>query len=102
MVLPELSMMRRRGETLLTVCVVAGDGAPRKPLTACAARLAALSDGGMPLLDPHPSGGSEIASPAPPADYETAVAAAVGEIRAGAGEKLVLAREIRVQTPTRA
>ena len=99
MILPELSMMRRRDETLLTVCVVAGDGA-QEAVDRLRGRLAALSDGGMPLLDPHPSGGSEISSPAPPADYETAVAAAVGEIRAGRRGKLVLAREIRVQTPT--
>ena len=65
MILPELSMMRRRDETLLTVCVVAGDGA-QEAVDRLRGRLAALSDGGMPLLDPHPSGGSEISSPAPP------------------------------------
>jgi len=98
MVLPELSMMRRDEETLLTLCVVAGDGAP-EAVDRLRGRLAALGAAELPLLDPSPSGASRISSPAPPAAYEAAIAAAVGEIEQGRRGKLVLAREVQVQGP---
>ncbi len=99
MVLPELSMVRQGGTTLLTLSVVSGPGADES-LGHLRGRLAAIADRALPMLDPHPSRSSEISSPAPPAAFEAAVAAAVGEIRGGRREKLVLAREVRVQAPT--
>ena len=99
MVLPELSLMRRGPEALLTVAVVSGAGAP-DALVRVGARLGSIADASLPMVDPHPSGGIEISSPAPPSEYENAVAAAVQEIAAGEREKLVLAREVRVQAPS--
>ena len=53
----------------------------------------------LPLLDPAPAGRSRIASAMPPEHYEAAVARAVERIRAGAFEKIVLAREVAVHAP---
>jgi salicylate biosynthesis isochorismate synthase/menaquinone-specific isochorismate synthase len=53
----------------------------------------------MPLLDPDPVERTRVASAAPPAHYEHAVARAVERIRAGELEKVVLAREVRVHGP---
>ena len=54
----------------------------------------------LPLLDPAPAGRFRIDSVAPPEHYEAAVARAVEQIRAGAFEKIVLAREVTVHAPT--
>jgi salicylate biosynthesis isochorismate synthase/menaquinone-specific isochorismate synthase len=54
----------------------------------------------LPLLDPAPAGRFRIDSVAPPEHYEAAVARAVERIRAGAFEKIVLAREVTVSAPT--
>jgi len=97
--LPELALHRRAGQTLMTLCVVSGTGAGAA-LTRMRARLAALHDGELPLLDPHPSEAAEIASTSAPGDYERAVALAVEEIRGGLRQKLVLAREVRVTAPS--
>jgi salicylate biosynthesis isochorismate synthase len=99
LVLPELSLMRRGSQTLLTASVVAGPGA-EAAVARLRGRLAGLADGGLPMLDPHPSGGVQISGAAPPSDYEDAVAAAVAEIRDGVREKLVIAREVRVEAPS--
>ncbi len=48
----------------------------------------------------RPPGRFRIDSVAPPEHYEAAVASAVERIRAGAFEKIVLAREVIVQAPT--
>ena len=98
MTMPELALHRLQDETLMTLCAVAGPGSTAA-LKRLRARLAALGDGELPLLDPHPSETAEIASAFPPGDYERAVAAAVEEIRAGERQKLVLAREVRVTAP---
>jgi salicylate biosynthesis isochorismate synthase/menaquinone-specific isochorismate synthase len=50
----------------------------------------------MPLLDPDPVEPARVAGVAPPSHYEHAVERAVERIRAGALEKVVLAREVRV------
>jgi salicylate biosynthesis isochorismate synthase len=55
----------------------------------------------LPLLDPAPSGRYRVASAMPPEHYEAAVARAVERIRAGALEKVVLAREVQVHAPRR-
>ena len=65
-----------------------------------AARVASLRDAELPLLDPAPAGRFKIAGVAPPEHYVEAVARAVERIRAGALEKVVLAREVAVHAPT--
>ena len=52
------------------------------------------------MLDPAPVGRFRIDSVAPPEHYEAAVLRAVERIRAGAFQKIVLAREVTVSAPT--
>ncbi len=52
----------------------------------------------MPLLDPSPTARPRVAGAAAPSHYEDAVRRAVERIRAGQMSKVVLAREVRVQT----
>jgi salicylate biosynthesis isochorismate synthase/menaquinone-specific isochorismate synthase len=95
--LPELALARSGEETLLTLSVaVAPDDAPGEAVERGRTRLAALEPAHMPLLDPDPVAPARVASAAPPAHYESAVARAVERIRAGELEKVVLAREVRV------
>jgi salicylate biosynthesis isochorismate synthase len=97
LVLPEVSLARHRGEARMTVCVVAdGDEAPEALLERARRRLAALAPASMPLIDPDPLERARVVSAAPPAHFEHAVERAVERIRAGALEKVVLAREVRV------
>ena len=98
---PEVSLARTGDEVQLTVAALARaddtaddllarvDGAPR---ASCAAHRCAL-------LDPDPVGRYQVAGSAPPEHYEAAVARAVERIRAGALEKIVLAREVQVHAP---
>jgi isochorismate synthase len=100
MVLPELILHRIGGETHLTLCAVSDPGAdPEATAAGLGARVAALREGVLPLVDPHPTGSVRIASTSPPEDYERAVAAAVERIAAGELEKVVLAREVTVDAP---
>jgi menaquinone-specific isochorismate synthase len=96
--LPEVALMRRDGRTLLTVAALAGgdEVATRGRIEA---RLASLRSRPLPLADPHPTAPVEIASTLAPDRYEAAVAAAVERIRAGALEKVVLAREVLATAP---
>jgi len=64
-----------------------------------AARVAALGDTPLPLLDPHPTGSVRIASASPPERFESSVAAAVERIDGGELDKVVLAREVVVEAP---
>lgn len=96
--LPEVSLLRRDGRTLLTVTAMSGTGSEAASAR-LAARLAALTAGSLPLADPHPIGRASIASALPPDHYETAVASAVERIRSGVLEKVVLAREVVVDSP---
>ena len=101
LVMPELSLARREGECLATVNVLcAGDENPGERARAAIARLEGLLPGRMPLTDPDPAGGFEIASALPPEEYVQSVAHAVERIRAGELEKVVLAREVRVTGAT--
>ena len=94
---PELSIVRRAGEARLTVCVLARpDDDPAALAELGAARVAALRDVPLPLLDPSPVESARVASAMPPEHYVGAVARAVERIRAGALEKVVLAREVLV------
>lgn len=100
MVLPEIALHRRDPRTLLTLSATAGPGSdPEAATRRLAARLAAMSDATLPLADPHPTTGVSIESVLPPGHYEAAVRTAVERIRAGALEKVVLAREVRVVAP---
>jgi menaquinone-specific isochorismate synthase len=97
MVLPDLALVRHQGRTLLTASMVSGPGAD-DALSRLGSRLGALrADGGLPMLDPDPAGDSRVVSANPPETYERAVAAAVRRILAEELEKVVLAREVRVE-----
>jgi isochorismate synthase len=98
LILPELSLVRHEGRTLLTACLLGGAGADDR-LERLRARLASLRADPLPLGDPHPSGRVRIASAMPPDRYEAAVAASVERIRAGQLDKVVLAREVIAEAP---
>jgi isochorismate synthase len=100
LVVPELSLARRRRRTWLTVNVeVAPDDDPARLVARVEHRLAALREAPLPLLDPAPIGRYEVVSAMPPAHYEQAVQRAVQRIRQGELEKVVLAREVDVHAP---
>jgi menaquinone-specific isochorismate synthase len=98
---PEVSLARRGDDVRLTLAAVATpDDTPEGMLERIEARLAELHDpGALPLLDPAPAGRYRVVSAMPPEHYEGAVARAVERIRAGALEKVVLAREVQVHAP---
>jgi isochorismate synthase len=101
LVVPEVALARRNGEVSLTVAALAApDDVPDQLAERMAARVASLRDAELPLLDPAPAGRFKIAGIAPPEHYIEAVARAVERIRAGALEKVVLAREVAVHAPT--
>jgi salicylate biosynthesis isochorismate synthase/menaquinone-specific isochorismate synthase len=100
MVLPELVLHRVAGRTHLTLCAVSDPGTDPADISAgLAARVAALRDGTLPLVDPYPTGSVHIASASSPERFEGAVAAAVERIRGGELDKVVLAREVVVEAP---
>jgi len=98
---PELALARRGGDVRLTVAALATpDDTAKQLLARIEARLAELRpDVPLPLLDPAPTGRYRVVSAMPPEHYEGAVARAVERIRAGALEKVVLAREVQVHAP---
>jgi salicylate biosynthesis isochorismate synthase/menaquinone-specific isochorismate synthase len=97
---PELALARRGRDVRLTVALLAApDDVPAQLVARAEQRLAGLRRAPLPLLDPAPAGRFRIASTAPPEHYEAAVARAVERIRAGAFEKIVLAREVAVHAP---
>ncbi len=101
LVLPELSLARRGGETWLALnAIAAPDDTVEDLARLLELRLSELHSRPLPLLDPDPTGRVHVSSPMPPAHYEEAVARAVQRIRAGELEKLVLAREVEVDAPT--
>jgi salicylate biosynthesis isochorismate synthase/menaquinone-specific isochorismate synthase len=98
--MPEVSLIRHKGEARLTACVrVDPDDDPETPLQRVRRRLSTLAPASMPLIDPSPLERARVAGAAPPAHYEEAVRQAVERIRAGELEKIVLAREVRVHAP---
>ena len=95
--LPHLSIARSGSATHATLNVMCRESDdPRRLAARAAGRLGALSTDPLPLVDPDPAGGYEIASVRPPEDFERAVDEGARLVRAGAVEKLVLAREVRV------
>jgi salicylate biosynthesis isochorismate synthase/menaquinone-specific isochorismate synthase len=99
MVLPELALRRSGQRTLLTLCAISGPEAGAT-VDRVRGRLASLRAHPLPLPDPHPTGEARIESVEPPQHFERAVEAAVGRIRGQELEKVVLAREVRVDAPT--
>jgi salicylate biosynthesis isochorismate synthase/menaquinone-specific isochorismate synthase len=94
---PEVALARRGGDVRMTVHALARptdtvDGL----LGALEARCDALRIASLPLLDPDPAGRARVVSAMPPEHYEGAVARGVERIRAGALQKVVLAREVQV------
>ena len=99
LVLPEVSIVRRAGRAWLTLCAVVEPGAdPAGIGDRLAARLESIEPASMPLIDPSPAQPARVAGAAPPEHYEGAVARAVELIRRGDVQKVVLAREVRVQS----
>ena len=97
---PEVALARRGDEVLLTVAAVATpDDTAEGLLERVERRLGELRSAPLPLLDPDPVGRYTVAATTPPEHYEGAVARAVERIRAGALEKIVLAREVQVHAP---
>ncbi len=100
LVVPEVALARLATDVRLTVAALAApDDVPEELAERLHARAAGLRDAPLPLLDPAPAGRFRIDSVAPPEHYEEAVARAVERIRAGAFQKIVLAREVTVQAP---
>lgn len=97
--LPELALVRLRGRTWLTVSAIAAAGAGREEtVDRVRRRLGGLRTDPLPLLDPSPASGAlTVASVAPPERHERAVGVATERIRSGELEKVVLAREVRVE-----
>jgi isochorismate synthase len=97
---PEIALARRGDEVLLTVAALAcADDTADGLLARVEQRLGELRSAPLPLLDPDPIGRCTVAATTPPEHYEGAVARAVERIRAGAIEKIVLAREVQVHAP---
>jgi salicylate biosynthesis isochorismate synthase/menaquinone-specific isochorismate synthase len=98
---PEIALARRGGELRLTVAALVGTRDDAGALLAqLQARLAALDPASaLPLWDPDPVGTFSVESAMPPEHYEGAVARGVERIRAGALDKIVLAREVQVHAP---
>ncbi|MGZ5309569.1 MAG: isochorismate synthase [Solirubrobacterales bacterium] len=100
MVLPELSLLRTGGACQLTLNVVLDPGEePDAALTRARRRLESLHEAPLAFgpADPHRTRQPEIAAPHPPGRYEQLVAEARERISGGALEKVVLAREVRVE-----
>ena len=97
---PEAALARRGERVTLTLAaVVAPDDDPEAVAARLLARAASLRSAPLPLLDPDPTGRYRVVSAMPPEHYESAVARAVERIRAGALDKVVLAREVQVHAP---
>jgi isochorismate synthase len=98
---PEVTVVRRGDEVVLTLCALARpDDHPDDLLAALERRVAELRDvRELPLLDPDPAGRYRVVSAMPPEHYEQAVARAVERIGAGELQKVVLAREVQVHAP---
>ena len=97
LVVPQVCLARRDGQVRMTVAALARpDDLPEQLLGALEARLASLRPGPIDLLDPDPARRARVYGTMPAEHYEEAVARAVERIRAGELEKVVLAREVRV------
>jgi menaquinone-specific isochorismate synthase len=99
MALPELSICRSGGEAYLTVNAIVRPGEEPEALADRAeARLAGLRRDPLPMIDPHRIERPLIRNARRPAEFEDAVAIATRRIGAGELSKVVLAREVVVET----
>jgi isochorismate synthase len=97
---PEVGLARRGDDVRLTLAALARpDDVAEQIVARLEARAAELRERPLPLLDPDPAGRFRVVSAMPPEHYEAAVARAVERIRAGALDKVVLAREVQVHAP---
>jgi isochorismate synthase len=97
---PEVLLVRRSGDVRLTAAALAApDDTTEDLLARIERRLGELRQAPLPLLDPAPAGRVRVSSAMPPEHYESAVARGVEQIRAGALDKIVLAREVQVHAP---
>ncbi len=100
LLVPEVSLARCGDEVTLTLAALAlPDDTADGLLARVERRLGELRRVPLALLDPDPVGRYTVAASTPPEHYEAAVARAVERIRAGALEKIVLAREVQVHAP---
>jgi isochorismate synthase len=96
----EVTLARWRDEVWCTLAVAARPGEdPDELLARAAARLEAVEQRPLPLLDPHPTERHHLRGAMAPEHYEGAVARAVERIGAGHLQKIVLAREVDVHAP---
>jgi salicylate biosynthesis isochorismate synthase/menaquinone-specific isochorismate synthase len=94
---PEVALLRRGDDVRLTLAALATpDDTVDDVVARLERRAGELRSAPLPLLDPLPAERARVASVMPPEHYEAAVARAVERIRAGALDKLVLAREVAV------
>lgn len=99
MVLPELSLLRSGEACWLTLnAFVDGKERATDVLERLRRRVEGLRETALGPLDPAPTGSSKIGAPRPPGHYEAAVAEAVARIAAGGLEKVVIAREVTVES----
>ena len=98
---PEVALRRRGDDVRMTLVALAlPDDSAEELLARLERRLAELrTDRELPLLDPDPAERARVVSTMPPEHYESAVARGVERIRAGAFDKIVLAREVEVHAP---
>ena len=94
---PEVAVARSGEDVRLTlVALLRADDDVAEVAARLEARADALRSAPLPMLDPDPVDRARVASAMPPEHYEAAVARAVERIRAGAFDKVVLAREVMV------
>ena len=99
MSLPELLLERDAGRTTMTVnLVVSGATETGRAVEAALARVGGLVERKLPLLDPVPGSSTRIESSGDPGYFERSVAEASGRIRAGRLDKVVLAREVMLDS----
>jgi salicylate biosynthesis isochorismate synthase/menaquinone-specific isochorismate synthase len=99
-------MLRRAGRAWLTLAIAVRTGGPGPGaadpayyLEQLEKRLDSIQPATMPLIDPHPVTPARVAGAAPPEHYEGAVRRATELIARGEIQKVVLAREVRVDAP---
>jgi salicylate biosynthesis isochorismate synthase/menaquinone-specific isochorismate synthase len=105
LVVPEVTLTReqhggKRRVRITLAALVQPDDTAEELLGSLGRRLEELSDAPLPLLDPAPTGRFQVSSGMPPEHFEAAVAHATETIRAGALQKIVLAREVQVHAPS--
>lgn len=101
LVVPEAAIVRGRSGVRITLTALAApDDAPERLLARLEGRLAELRSAPLPLLDAAPGGRFLVSGAMPPEHFEAAVARAKELIAAAQIEKIVLAREIQVHSPS--